>query len=77
MSDTDTDDKANTDDKAKQWVVDVTMVTFMNAMNWYPHFTEAEIDAYNDAVERLGASIGFTDLNDRGSNLVDTEGEPL
>jgi hypothetical protein len=43
-----------------QWVHDITYAVWMGAMNYYPLFTEEEIQTYNESISRLGNILGFT-----------------
>ena len=68
-------------DDGKQWVTDVTRVTFMGGMIHWPHFSDEEIEAYNLSLQRLGKTLGFTtesmEEREETSGLLDTEGNPL
>ena len=73
----DTADKFS-NDSGKQWYEDMTLVTFMGAMNWFDKFTDEEIENYNKAVARPGSHIGFDDLDSRTDIAVfDSEGTVL
>ena len=69
------------DTQGKQWVQDITRVVFMGALLHWPHWSDDEILAYDQALQRLGNILGLDkdEMEDRaqGSGLVDTEGEPL
>jgi hypothetical protein len=54
------DPKETSEDDGSQWVHDITCAVWMGAMNYYPLFTEEEIQTYNESISRLGNILGFT-----------------
>ncbi|MGA1481781.1 MAG: hypothetical protein ACO38N_12025 [Candidatus Nanopelagicales bacterium] len=68
----------STEDKASQWFEDVTLVCALNA-NPMVNLNAAEVERYADAAARLLEHAGFdlAELANRGSGLVDLNGENL